>query len=748
MTGQAAARPMKSAAKRQAGGERTFEKEVQLLRLGEGEIFEGEGILAVTKAALQAGVSYVGGYQGSPVSHLVDVLSEANDILDEYGVHLEIAANEAGAAAMLGASVNYPIRGLVTWKSIVGTNVAADALSSLASTGVMGGAMVVIGEDYGEGASIIQERSHAFALKSHLWLLDPRPNLTSIVNMVEKGFEMSEATNTPVILELRILACHVQGRFTCKDNATPRYSRNNPIPEPKFKLERMALPPFTYAQERDKVERRMPAAIQFIKDHKLNEMFPGDIDEMGIILQGGLYNTVMRSLGRLGLADDIGNSRIPIYVLNVTHPLVDDEIVEFCAAKSHVLVIEEGSPAYLEGSINIALRKADVNTKVSGKDVLPATGQYTNDVVFAGVAEYLRKARPRGVDLGHISREVGDVIAMKQRAAELLGEAIPARPPGFCTGCPERPVFTAIKLMERELGPTHISADIGCHTFAALPPFNLGNTVMGYGSGLASSTGIAPNFGKRTISIMGDGGFWHGGLTSGVASASFNQNDSVLIVMKNGYTSATGWQFLPSSPKGGDMSNTRMSIEKTIKALGIRWQKKVYTYDLPKMVKTLREAMTTTRAGLKVIIAEAECQLARQRRVRAERAKRLAAGKRAVRPRFGIDEDVCTGDHSCIRLSGCPSLTIKPNPDPLRTDPVAHIQQDCVGCGLCGEVAHAAVLCPSFFRAEIVYNPSLRERILSRTRRLVIGRFYSREALRLADPAPGVLESEESRAAA
>ncbi len=196
---------------------------------------------------------------------------------------------------------------------------------------------------------------------------------------------------------------------------------------------------------------------------------------------------------------------------------------------------------------------------------------------------------------------------------------------------------------------------------------------------------------------MGDGGFWHSGLTSGVASAAFNQADSVLIVMKNGYTSATGWQYLPSSPKDGDMSNTRMSIEKTIKALGITWQKKVYTYNIGKMVKTLREAMTTTHAGLKVIIAEAECQLAKQRRVKADRAKKLAAGARAVRPLFGIDEDVCTGDHSCIRLSGCPSLTIKPNPDPLRTDPVAHIKQDCVGCGLCGEVAHAAARCPSFY---------------------------------------------------
>ena len=748
MTAQTTQKPRKTGAQRQAGGERSFAKEVKLLRLGEGDIFEGEGILAVTKAALQAGVSYVGGYQGSPVSHLVDVLSEAKDILDEYGVHLEICANEAGAAAMLGASVNYPIRGLVTWKSIVGTNVAADALSSLASTGVKGGAMVVIGEDYGEGASIIQERSHAYALKSQIWLLDPRPNLTSITNMVEKGFELSEATNTPVMLELRILACHVQGRFVCKDNATPKYSRNNPIKIPEFNVERIALPPFTYQQERDKVTRRLPAAIQFVKDNKLNEMFPGDMEEVGIIVQGGLYNTLIRSLDRLGLADLNGNSRLPLYVLNVTHPLIDDEIVEFCAGKSHVLMVEEGTPEYIEQAIHVALRKADVNTKVSGKDVLPAAGQYTNDVMLTGVAEFIRKAEPRGADLSAVSRALADTAALKQQAADLLGGTVPGRPPTFCTGCPERPVFTAIKLLERELGPTHISADIGCHTFAALPPFGLGNTVLGYGAGLASSTGIAPNFEKRTISIMGDGGFWHGGLTSGVASAAFNQADSVLIVMKNGYTSATGWQYLPSSPKDGDMSDTRMSIEKTIKALGITWQKKVHTYDLGKMVKTLREAMTTSRAGLKVIIAEAECQLAKQRRVKADRTKKLAAGKRAVRPRFGIDEDVCTGDHSCIRLSGCPSLTIKPNPDPLRTDPVAHIKEDCVGCGLFGEIAHAAALCPSFYQADIVYNPNLLERALSRARRAVIGRFYSREAVRLAEPVAGVLEAEESRAAA
>ena len=204
--------------------ERSFAKEVEDLRIGAGETFRGEGILAVTKALLQSGVSYVGGYQGAPISHLMDVLSDAQDILGELKVHFEASASEAAAAAMLAASVNYPLRGAVTWKSTVGTNVASDALSQLASSGVKGGALVIVGEDYGEGSSIMQERTHAFAMKSQMWLLDPRPNLRSIVEAVERGFELSEASNTPVFLELRIRACHVYGSFTAKENVAPSFT--------------------------------------------------------------------------------------------------------------------------------------------------------------------------------------------------------------------------------------------------------------------------------------------------------------------------------------------------------------------------------------------------------------------------------------------------------------------------------------------------------------------------------------------
>jgi len=204
--------------------ERSFAEEVKKLRLKEGEVFSGEGILAVTKALLESGVSYVAGYQGAPISHLMDVLADANDILQEHGIRFENSASEATAAASLAASVNYPVRGAITFKSTVGTNVASDALANLASGGVKGGALIIVGEDYGEGSSIMQERSHAFAMKSQIWLLDPRPNLPSMVSAVKMGFELSEASSTPVMLELRIRACHVHGFFTAQDNQRAKFT--------------------------------------------------------------------------------------------------------------------------------------------------------------------------------------------------------------------------------------------------------------------------------------------------------------------------------------------------------------------------------------------------------------------------------------------------------------------------------------------------------------------------------------------
>ncbi|KFK91948.1 indolepyruvate ferredoxin oxidoreductase, partial [Serratia sp. Ag1] len=143
---------------------------------------------------------------------------------------------------------------------------------------------------------------------------------------------------------------------------------------------------------------------------------------------------------------------------------------------------------------------------------------------------------------------------------------------------------------------------------------------------------------------------------------------------------------------------------------------------------TLRDALTTQEAGPKVLIAQSECMLNKQRREKKHTRSAIAAGKRVLRERFGVDPDTCTGDHSCIRLSGCPSLSIAPNPDPLRTDPVATVLESCVGCGLCGEVSHPPVLCPSFFKAQIITHPPRWERGSHWLRHKVIGWLQRRDS--------------------
>ena len=713
--------------------ERSFLAEVEKLKLGAGDEFHGEGILAVTKALLQSGVSYVAGYQGAPISHLMDVLTDANDILSELGVHFEHSASEATATATLAASVNYPLRGAVTFKSTVGTNVASDALANLASGGVIGGAMLIVGEDYGEGSSIMQERSHAFAMKSQVWLLDPRPNLPSIVNAVEKGFELSEASNTPVMLELRIRACHVHGHFPTKDNVRPAFTLKDAIEHPKRDVNRIVLPPSSYLHEQEKIKDRWPAAVKFIQEHQINEFFSSSAKDFGIVLQGGMYNGVLRALEVLGLADAFGESQIPLYVLNVTYPLVDDEFKTFCTGKRGLLIVEEGQPDFIEQNIHAILRKADLQTRVHGKEFLPMAGEYTGGVILQGVKSFVELYAPELLSESSTSvPAVQSTALMIQAVADATAQVLP-RPPSFCTGCPERPIFTAIKLLEKELGPRHISCDIGCHLFSILPPFNIGATTMGYGLGWAGASAFnTPETEHRTMAIMGDGGFWHNGLTSGVGNAVFNQTDNVLLVVDNGYSAATGGQDVLSSKAINPIRSTNNPIEKAVKGVGVDWVKTVTnTYSLDQMRGALRDALTTQTKGPKVVVAQSECMLNRQRRVKPQIKQRIKQGERVVREKFGVDPDTCTGDHSCIRLSGCPSLSIKTNPDPLRTDPVVAVADSCVGCGLCGEVAHAAVLCPSFYRAEIINNPSGWDRFKVKIRQWVIGRLQNRIERRL-----------------
>jgi indolepyruvate ferredoxin oxidoreductase alpha subunit len=334
---------------------------------------------------------------------------------------------------------------------------------------------------------------------------------------------------------------------------------------------------------------------------------------------------------------------------------------------------EEGQPEYIEHTLDSILRKADVPTRVWGKELLPRAGEYTGQVTLLGLTRFLERCGDEDLTLRMSSDEVAALETVIEEAdREVLRNNVPPRPSGLCTGCPERPLFSAVKQLQRELGEFHISSDIGCHSFATLQPFNLGNTIMGYGLSLASSSGIRTALPHRSISIMGDGGFWHNGLTSGVTSAVFNKHDGILIVINNGYSAATGGQDIPSMVQPNRLIATTMdadrasrtdhqSIEEACRGTGVKWVRTVSTYSIRTMKDTLREALTTSQPGLKVIVAEGECMLNRQRRIRPLMRKSIADGKRTTRARFVVDSETCTGafavvfaddDHGAARHPG------------------------------------------------------------------------------------------------
>ena len=337
----------------------------------------------------------------------------------------------------------------------VGVNVASDALANLASSGVTGGALIIVGEDYGEGSSIMQERSHAFAMKSQIWLLDPRPNLPSIVQAVEKGFELSEASNTPVMLELRIRACHVYGSFSARDNVRPSFTLKDALNRPVRDTNRIVLPPGELPAREGEDREALACRRPLHHREQAQRIFRRRRCRRHRHRHAGRHVQHRAARARSsGLADVFGESRIPLYVLNVTYPLIDAEFVRFCAGKKAILIVEEGQPEFIEQAVNTILRRADIQTRIDGKGMLPMAGEYTGGVMKEGLRKFVAAYRPDLLDEGRRTALAPsastDRLASAQKA---IAGKVHGRPPSFCTGCPERPIFAAMKLVERELGP-------------------------------------------------------------------------------------------------------------------------------------------------------------------------------------------------------------------------------------------------------------------------------------------------------
>lgn len=699
------------------------DQDIAQLSAPAGSILYGDGALVVLKALLESGISYFGGYPGSPTANLMDAVADAYEpLLKDMGVYFESSSSEVSAGALLTTSVYGPVRGAVTWK-VVGNGVAMDVVDHVSQLGVQDGAMIVVGEDYGVSSTTVVQRTLAWGVKSGLVVIDPRGDQQLLHRMVKEGMDLSRDSKCVTALLLRPQLSHTNAEIVVGENVVPAISTVRPVEGFKKDPTLFALPPFAQQQERDRYEVRLPTAARLTVERGLNEYFGDAKARIGLITHGTTFNTTWRILERLGLADD-GNAldtRLHLLQLNVINPLSEAQLLEFFAGKDAVLLMEEGQPDLLETQMRALLQRNGSSLNFHGHDIVPGIGELLPERLFAPLATFLDRHLGEGLGGGRLAEQFQVRMEEGQR---LFSKPVPPRVPTFCTGCPERPVFSQMKIKETLTGEVDWHAgDVGCYGMAGFKPFELADSNIGMGAGLAAASGITAMSRQRNVSTVGDGTLWHSAFNASAANAIYNKQDATYIVLDNKWTAMTGAHENPNVGKlmSGEPMNTEMSIADTFKAMGVKHIERANPYDFKDFQKKLERIRRDAKIPqVRVMISEAECQLQRQRRVKVERQRDLEDGKRVEIERFGVDEEVCVGDHACIRFNGCPSLTLKPSPNPLRTAPAAYVDNTCVGCGVCGEVSHAAKLCPSFIRVTRVENPSLGERIKGWIRRKLV----------------------------
>jgi indolepyruvate ferredoxin oxidoreductase alpha subunit len=497
------------------------EIENQLLLEGGKEYF-GSGAVVILKSLLEGGISYFASYPGSPTATVTSLVDRVkNTVLRDLGIYAEESTNEAAAAAALRASVSNPVRGAVAFK-VVGFNVAADVIAHVASSGVTGGALILVGEDYGCNNTIVAEKTLPYAYKSGLPILDGSASLQHLSDLIEDGFALSEYSGSPVIVLVRSRVGYMSQVVRAKNNKRPEK-----VEVREEILERLPFPPYTQVQEAEKYNLRLPRAAEFVKEAGINRIYNHSRSkDTGIITHGILTNIVLRALSSL-------RKDCPVYSIHCLYPIVESEVAQFLADKERVLIVEEGMPNLLEKEIRAIAQANGLRTKILGKEIIPKAGEVSYETVVGGLSKFFEVT----IDI----------------KGEIPGLEIPERRPTFCTGCPERPIFSAIKILKRQIPEARFlfSSDIGCYALGGLPPFNFKGSVTGMGTGMASGSALS-RVGKneeRAISFMGDGTFWHSGLTTSVANALRSDQDTVLVIFYNYHTAMTGHQKNLSTPQ-------------------------------------------------------------------------------------------------------------------------------------------------------------------------------------------------------
>jgi indolepyruvate ferredoxin oxidoreductase alpha subunit len=593
---------------------------------------------AIARGILEAGISVVTTYPGTPASEIGDSVSE---IAAKAGLYMEYSTNEIVAVEVAAGAANCGIRALVAMKH-VGLNVAADIVMTLAYAGVRGGLVIVTADDPECYSSQNEQDNRFYALLSNLPCLEPSDSQEA-KDMTVSAIEISEKLELPVLLRTTTRVSHTRGPVEYG-------KRVKPNPKGKFikDVRRLVMVPAHSRPKHPVLLRKLEEAKAISESSAYNKIVrEGKSREFGIISSSSAYNYAIEAADLIGLD-------VSVLKLGMTYPLPEKMISTFLKQHKKIIVVEELEP-YLEMLVKAIAKDYAPIVEIFGKMstlYFPRDGEFSTRVVASGLARITGKKLPIAFE------------RIDERYAE-VSKDLPRRPAILCAGCPHRASFY---VMRRVAGEKAVySTDIGCYALGCAPPLSAGDIMTCMGASIGTAEGISKAISESTIAIIGDSTFFHAGIP-GLINAVYNNHKIVVAVLDNMATAMTGHQPHPGTGMTGMQKLTqRILIEKVAEGCGVKFVRVVDPFKVKETEAVLKEALDF--AGPSVVVFRSPCTLMV---VRERRRKGAALGF------YKITEN-CTNCMACIRLLGCPALVVE--------DGKVNINEVlCTACGLCASV--------------------------------------------------------------
>lgn len=588
---------------------------------------------AIARGVLEAGISVVTTYPGTPASEIGDSISE---IATEAGLYMEYSVNEMVAVQVAAGAANCGIRAIAAMKH-VGLNVAADFVMTLAYTGIRGGCVIVTADDPECYSSQNEQDNRYYALLSNLPCLEPS-DPQEAKDMTVSAIEISEKLELPVLLRTTTRVSHTRGPVSygtmTKPNLHGKFIRD---------LKRLNMVPAFSRPKHSVLLKRVAEAKDISEASPFNKVV-SDKGEVGIISSSSAYNYAFE-------AGDLLSLNVGVLKLGMTHPLPDNKIIAFLKNYRKVFVVEELEP-FLEMQVKAIAKDfvpyVEVYGKI-GKEFFSREGELSTRLVATGLAKAI--GRKSGVSFSAFDAKYADVV-----------RDLPSRPPTLCAGCPHRASFYTIRKVygDNALYPT----DIGCYALGISPPLNVGDIMVCMGASVGTAQGISRVTGKDTVAIIGDSTFFHAAIP-GLVNAVYNGSRIVVAILDNQSTAMTGHQPHPGTGLTGlGGVSEKVLVEKVAEGCGVKYVRVVNPFETKKVAAVLREA--AKQSGPSVIVFRSPCTLMDLREKHRREIEVVSARISAK----------CTDCMACIKLLACPAIVMdegKPKVD----------ESICTGCGLC-----------------------------------------------------------------